>query len=111
MNNYFKFLLGVVLQIVRIVALMLIEYEARHLYADAVHILGRGWCLALYCQQLVDGHTQYQILSSMSFILFGVGAYEFFCAQTPYVPINGSAIVFLLVGYGISEPCIYSSLD
>ena len=49
--------------------------------------------------------------SSMSFILLGVGAYEFFCAQTPYSMrglifgcAKGSAIVFLLIGYGISEP-------
>ena len=51
------------------------------------------------------------ILSSMSLILLGVGALEFFCAQSPYSMrglifgcANGSAIVFLLIGYGISEP-------
>ena len=51
------------------------------------------------------------IVRSMSFILLGVGAYEFFCAQTPYSMrglifgcANGSAILFLLIGYGISKP-------
>ena len=51
------------------------------------------------------------ILNSTSFILIGIGAYEFFFAQTPYSMrglifgcANGSFIVFLVVGYGISEP-------
>ena len=114
MNSYF---LGVVLQIVRIFALMLIKFEARHLYVrhygsnmtmqcifweedGALSSTVNSWWMAIP-----------NILSSMSFILLGVGAYEFFCAQTPYSMrglifgcANGSAIVFLLVGYGISEP-------
>jgi hypothetical protein len=51
------------------------------------------------------------ILNSMSLILLGIGIYEFICAQTPYSMRGliigcaiGSSILFLLVGYGISEP-------
>ena len=53
-NSSCKFLFGVVLQIIRILALMLIEFEARCLYdrhyninmtIKCIIILGRGWCL------------------------------------------------------------------
>ena len=117
-NSHCKFLLGVVLQIVRIVALMLIEFEARNL-----HIRHYGSNVTMQCIFWEeDGALSSTvnswwmaipniIVSSMSFILLGVGAYEFFCAQTPYSMrglifgcANGSAIVFLLIGYGISEP-------
>ena len=116
-NSNCKFLFGVVLQIVRIVALMLIEFEARHLY-----IRRYGSNMTIQCtfweedgtlSSIIDSRWMAipNILSSMSFILLGIGAYEFFCAQSPYSMrglifgcANGSAVVFLLVGYGISEP-------
>ena len=51
------------------------------------------------------------ILNCVSFILLDVGAYEFMCAQTPYSMrglifgyAGGSAAIYLLVRYGISEP-------
>ena len=106
-NNHCKFLLGVVLQIIRIVALMLIEFEASHLYIrhygsnitmqcifweedGALSSTVNSWWMAIP-----------NILSSMSLILLGVGAYEFLCAQSPYSMrglifgcASGSAIVF-----------------
>ena len=53
-----------------------------------------------------------KILSSISFILLRVSAYEFMCAQTPYSMrglifgyTSGNAAIFLLIGYGIlSKP-------
>ena len=116
-NSLCKFLLGVVLQIVRIVALMLIEFEARNL-----HIRHYGSNVTMQCifweedgalSSTVNSFWMAipNIISSTSFILFGIGAYEFLCAQSPYSMrglifgcANGSAIVFLLIGYGISEP-------
>ena len=104
------------LQIVRIVALMLIEFEARRLY-----IRYYGTNMTIQCivweeddalNSTVDSWwmTIPIMLNSMSFILLIVGAYEFICAQNPYSMrglifgcANGSTIVFLLVGYGISE--------
>ena len=51
------------------------------------------------------------ILNCVSFILLDVGAYEFMCAQTPYSMRGlifgyacGSVAIYLLIGYGISEP-------
>ena len=116
-KSYYKFLFGVVLQIIRIVVLMLIEFEARSLYDrhygsnmtikcifwegdGALSSTVNSWWMSIP-----------KILNSMSFILLGVGAYEFMFAQTPYSmrglifgSANGSCIVFLLVGYGISQP-------
>ena len=44
-------------------------------------------------------------------VLLGVGVYEFFCTQTPYSMrglifgyASGSAAIYHLFGYGISEP-------
>ena len=90
MNSHCKFLFGVVLQIVRIVALMLIEFEARYLY-----IRRYGSNMTIQCMfweedgalnSTVDSWWMAipNILSYMSFILLGVGTYEFFCAQSPY---------------------------
>ena len=117
MKSYYKFLLGVVLQFVRIVALMIIEFEARNLHIrhygsnvtmqcifweedDLLSYTANSWWMAIP-----------NIVNSTSFILIGIGAYEFFFAQTPYSMrglifgcANGSFIVFLVVGYGISEP-------
>ena len=118
-NSHCKFLLGVVLQIVRIVALMLIEFEARNRYIR--HYGSNMTMQCIFWEEdgvLSSTYTVNSwwiiipnILSSMSSIFFGVGVYEFFCAQSPHSMrglifgcANGSAIFFLLVGYGISEP-------
>jgi hypothetical protein len=51
------------------------------------------------------------ILNSVSFTLLGAGTCEFICAQTPYSIrgliygcATGSVAIFVLVGYGVSEP-------
>ena len=115
-NSYCKFLLGVVLQIVRIVSLMLIGFETRYL-----HVKYYGNNLTMQCMLWEkDGAFSStlnsklmaipNILNSMSFLLLGIGASEFICAQTPYSMrglifgcASGSAAIFFLVGYGISE--------
>ena len=97
MHRYFhwvksncKFLLGVVLQTVRIAALMLIEFEATYL-----HVKHYGSNTMMQCMFWEEdgalGSTPESrlmaipnILNSISFILLGVGACEFICAQTPY---------------------------
>ena len=50
------------------------------------------------------------ILNSISFVLLGIGTLEFICSQTPYSmrglifgAAYGSAAIFSLIGYGISE--------
>jgi peptide/histidine transporter 3/4 len=117
-KSSYKFLLGVVLQTVRIVALMLIEIEARRLY---VRHYGSNSNVTIQCifweedgalSGTIDNWWMAipNILNSVSFILFGVGAYEFICAQTPYSMrglifgwAHGNCAIFILVGYGISE--------
>ena len=117
-KSYYKFLFGVVLQIIRIVALMLIEFEARHLYirrygSNNMTMQCMFWEEDGALSSTVNSRWMVipNILNSVSFILLGVGACEFFCAQTPYSMRGlisgcayGSAAIFLLVGYGISEP-------
>ena len=90
MNSYCKFLFGVVLQIIRIVALMLIEFEARHLYIR--HYGSNMMMQCMFWEE--DGALSFtvdswwmaipNILNSVSYTLLGVGACEFYCAQTPY---------------------------
>jgi peptide/histidine transporter 3/4 len=115
-KSSYTFLFGEILQIARIVALELIEFEARHL-----HVRHYGSNMTMQCifweedgalSATVDSWwmTIPNILNSMSLILLGVGAYEFICAQTPYSMrglifgcANGSCAIFILIGYGISE--------
>jgi hypothetical protein len=96
---------------------MLIEFEARRL-----HVRHYGSNMTIQCMFWEeDGALSVtidnwwmaipNILNPISFTLLGVGAYEFVCAQTPYSMrgliagyAGGSVSVFLLVGYGISEP-------
>jgi hypothetical protein len=112
-----KYLFGVVLQIVRIAALMLIEFEARHLhsrhYGSNITLQCMFWEEDGALSSTIDSWWMAisDILNSVSFILLGVGAYEFICAQTPYSMrglifgwAHGSCTIFILVGYGISEP-------
>ena len=96
---------------------MLIEFEARYL-----HVKHYGSNTTMQCMfreedgalsSTLDSRLMAipNILNSVSAILLGVGACEFICAQTPYSMrglifgcANGSAAIFVLVGYGISEP-------
>ncbi len=123
-NSNCKFFLGVILQIVRITALMLIEFEARYL-----HVKYCGSNTTMQCMFWEEGGALSStldsrlmaipnLLNSISFILLGVGAGEFICAQTPYSMRGlisgfayGSGAVFILVGYGISEPFTRHLID
>ena len=69
---------------------MLIEFEARRLY---IRHYGRNMTMqCMFWEE--DGALSFtvnsrwmaipNILNCVSFILLGVGAYEFMCAQTPY---------------------------
>ena len=115
-KSYHKFFLGVVLQIVRIVALMLIEVKSRDLYFK--HYGSNATIQCTFSEKGGILSSTFNIwwmaipstLYSISFILLGIGAYEFICAQTPYSmrglifgATYGSSTFFMLVGYGISE--------
>ena len=78
------------MQTIRIIALVLIEFEARHLY---IRCYGNN--MTMQCifweedgalSSTVDSWwmTILIILNSISFILLGAGTYEFICTQTPY---------------------------
>ena len=120
-NSYCKFLFGVILQIVRIVTLMLIKFEARHLYFRRYGINMTMQCMfweedgaliEFNCRQQVDSHARhpkfcifyfsYLVLvpvnsSALKPLSYSMRGLIIGCA-------NGSAAIFLLVGYGISEP-------
>ncbi len=123
-NSNYKSFLGVILQIVRIAALMLIEFEARYLHVN--HYGSNTTMQCMFWEEdgalssTLDGRLMAlpNILNSISFILLGVGACEFICAQTPYSMRGlisgfayGSGAVFILVGYGISEPFTRHLID
>ena len=123
-KSYHKFFLGVVLQIVRIVALMLIEVKSRDLYFK--HYGSNATTQCTFSEKGDILSSTFSIwwmaipstLYSISFILLGIGAYEFICAQTPYSmrglifgATYGSSTFFMLVGYGISEPFTRHLID
>ena len=123
-KSYHKFFLGVVLQIVRIVALMLIEVKSRDLYFK--HYGSNATIQCTFSEKGGILSSTFNIwwmaipstLNSISCILLGIGGYEFICAQTPYSmrglifgATYGSGTFFMLVGYGISEPFTRHLID
>ena len=103
---------------------MLIELEARHL-----HVKHYSSSMTMQCMlqkengalsSTLDSRLMAipNILNSVSFILLGVGACEFICAQTPYSMrglifgcAKASGAIFILVGYGISKPFTQHLID
>ena len=116
-KSHFKILLGILLQMARILALMAFNFNVRHTYLDnyghnftlkcafsqeagvLVHILSRKWLI------LPD------IISSSSVATFVIGGIELICAQTPYSmrglmfgTVYGGFSVYASIAYGIAFP-------
>ena len=115
MKSYCKFLFGVLLQMARIVALMLIEFKARDLYIKHYGSNATMQCIFLEKDGILSSSFDIRwmaipnILNSISFILLGIGVCEFISAQTPYSmrglifgATYGSFAIYCLIGYGIS---------
>ena len=114
-KSYCKFFLGSVLQMARIISLMLIEFKARDLYVK--HYGNNSTIQCTFLEKVGALSSSFDIrwmaipniLNSISFILIGIGTYEFICSQTPYSmrglifgAAYGSFAIFSLIGYGIS---------
>ena len=117
-KSYFKFGLGVLLQIGRAIAFMVIVTVARDNYLEESghnatiqcifleHSTGGDLSTVLNSKWLIIPN----ILDSLSIATLGIGGIEFICAQTPYSMRGlvfgvayGSVAAFSLIGYGISQ--------
>ena len=113
-KSYWKFSLGVALQLARVITLMAFELIARHTYLEH-----HGSIQCIFAEK--DGvlSTSFNIkwmilpnvLNSLSVVILGIGGIEFICAQTPYSMkglmfgvVYGSVAVFAVIGYGIAQP-------
>ena len=117
LKSHFKILLGILLQMARILVLMAFNFNVQHTYLDnyghnftlkcafsqeagvLVHILSRKWLI------LPD------IISSSSVATFVIGGIELICAQTPYSmrglmfgTVYGGFSVYASTAYGIAFP-------
>ena len=118
-KSYWKFSLGVALQLARVITLMAFELTARHTYLEH-----HGPNATIRCIFLEDGGVLSisfdikwmvlpNILNSLSVVTLGMGGIEFICVQTPYSmkglmfgAVYGSVAIFALIRYGLAQPLI-----
>ena len=115
-KSHLKFLIGILLQIARVIVLMAFVLEARHSsleksgYNDTLQCIfneEQGASILVINSKLMLVPS---ILNFLSIAMLGVGGAEFICAQTPYSmrglmfgATYGILAVFFVIGYGISK--------
>ena len=116
-ESYWKFAVGVVLQMARVLTLMAYVITARYNY----HKYNRSNSIiqCIYSEDYGALASSFDIrlmilpsfLNSISIALLGIGGVEFICAQTPYSMRGlisgagyGSVAIFTLIGFGITQP-------
>ena len=116
-KSHYKFLLGVLLQIGRVLALMAIVLKARH-----THFELHGYNSTVQCILFEGSHGALSdtfaskwmlvpsVLRTLSVLTLSIGGAEFICAQLPYSmrgltfgSVYGSVSVYVLIGYGIRQ--------
>ena len=116
-KSYWKFSIGVIAQVVRVIVLMALELMARNkclaqngqnstlqcIFTDKKGVLSSTFDIKWMILP--------NVLNSVSIVTLGVGGIEFICAQTPYSmkglvvgTVYGSVVIIAFIGYGISEP-------
>ena len=118
-TSHWKYFLGVVTQMARVITLMALELAARHNYLAQFGQNSTIQCL--FSGELEQGVLSStfdvkwmvlpNILNSISIVTLGIGSIEFICAQTPYSmkglmfgSVYGSVVIIAVIGYGITEP-------
>ncbi len=117
-----KFLLGVTLQIVRVIIIIAFDLMARKTYSEhqdqkAVHCIFSYNQGALSSSFDVNWIAIVQFLDIISLTVLGVCGIDFLVSQTPYSMRGlmigasyGSIFVFMMIGYGIYWPFTKQSL-
>ena len=116
-KSYWKFSLGVALQMARVITLMAFELTARHTYLEHHGSNATIQCIFLEDSGVLKSSFNVRwmalpnILNSVSLATLGVGGIEFICAQTPYSmrgllsgTVYGSIAIFAFIGYNVSRP-------
>ena len=116
-KSYWKFFIGVIAQILRVIALVVLDLMARNSY-----LTQNGQNSTLQCIYSEEKGTLSSsfdikwmmlpnILNAISIVTLGIGTIEFICAQTPYSmkglmvgTVYSSMVIFAFIGYGITVP-------
>ena len=109
-NSHYKFGIGVLLQVLRLVVLMIIEFTAQH-----SSLMTHEYNTTIVCvlshdsQGTLNSVFDYrwmiipQLLHSFSIVVLGIGSLEFISAQIPYSMkglIFGTAYGMIFLSYG-----------
>ncbi len=114
---YIKFLLGMMLQVARVITLTVCDIKAREDYHDqntTIYYKGPG-------QMSSSAYRNWMAVSStfhvVSFAILSVSSIEFLASQTPYSmrglmigAASGSVFIFTMIEYGIYWPFTQQSL-
>ena len=116
-KSYWKFSIGVIAQVVRVIVLMALELMARNKYSAQNGQNSTLQCIFSEKKGVLNSTFDIKwmilpnVLNSVSIVTLGVGGIEFICAQTPYSmkglivgTVYGSVVIIAFIGYGISEP-------
>ena len=117
MKSQFKVLLGILLQIARILVLMILTANARHTYLE-----NHRHNLTLKCifSENIGVLSDFSdsrwlmlpiVINALSLIITVIGCVEFICAQTPYSmrglmfgTLYGGISVYTSIAYGVMHP-------
>ena len=116
-KSYNKFILGMLLQITRVITLMAVVIKVRYVYLGHSNHSNTIQCIFQEDQGTLSSSLDSKlmmlpnVLNSFSVVMLLVGGIEFICAQTPYYmrglmfgAVYGVLLVFTLIGYGITWP-------
>ena len=110
-KSYWKFFIGVIAQILRVIALVVLDLMARTSYLtqngknstlQSIFSEGKG---ALSSSFDIKWMVLPNILNAISIVTLGIGGIEFICAQTPYSmkglmvgTVYGSVVIIVFIG-------------
>ena len=115
-SYHWKLSVGVISQIARIIALMVVGFIARHSYLE--HSNATIQCIfaedsRTLLSSILDNNWMIlpHLFHSVSLVTFATGTLEFICSQTPYSmrgllfgTLYGSVMLYSVIGFGILQP-------
>ncbi len=114
-NYHWKLSVGVVSQMARVIALMVIYTTARYNYNE--HNNSTIQCIFVAESGILDSNFNMKwmilpsLLNSVSLIALITGAFELICSQSPYSmrgllfgAMYGCVMLYGVIGYGVSKP-------
>ena len=116
-KSYWKFFIGVIAQILRVIALVVLDLMARNSYLTQNGKNSTLQCIFSEEKGVLSSSFDIKwmvlpnILNAISIVTLGIGGIEFICAQTPYSmkglmvgTVYGSVVIIAFIGYGITVP-------